>query len=650
MKKITYTIEMLSDWHCGSGLGAGADADAVLIRDKNGCPYIPGKTLKGLLREAAHLFVQEDKINCLFGIGTDSDKGSYGKDGVYFTDARLSQESSDSQDENIRNISQICIDQKSGTTQKGSLRVIEVAGACTLKGEILDIPDEQDAECLIKALKLTKRLGLNRNRGLGRCRLLEWKLTGEESSNVSDGSSSDRLQFKCTLLSDVILNQNSATEQAHRTLDFIPGNIFLGLAAKCLYGQKAANGAEISLFHSSCVCWGDAHPAGIVDGRYHRTSHVPLSLYREKNNDDKLYLHHYLSPDSLDAGTQLKQCRTGFYDLCTEQKQYPQIEHIRTFTLKSTYGAWNQKPEDKQVFGYECLKQGAEFLFEVTLSENVKSLRNAIQNVLTGRHRIGASHSAQYGLVEIAPCSYDETQNGDNSLEDGNIYIYADSRLIFLEGGEPTCTPTNICGHEIVWEKSQIRTFQHTPWNGKRATFDTARYGIEKGSVLVVEGKGDPIPSFVGSYQNEGYGHIILNPHFLFTEKVSGEADYSLSRSPSSNVHEATLPKTIYTLVAEELQTQHYVTISASQWGAIRNKALSCRHLQETALSDEIKSFISKGVCAWSYSSRTALGEFMEKVKKAGCNLSNALVLLARYMGKDPKESAKSNNNNYTYE
>ena len=48
-----YKIEFFSNWHCGSGLAAGADVDALVIKDKDGLPYVPGRTIKGLLRDAA---------------------------------------------------------------------------------------------------------------------------------------------------------------------------------------------------------------------------------------------------------------------------------------------------------------------------------------------------------------------------------------------------------------------------------------------------------------------------------------------------------------------------------------------------------------------------------------------------------------------
>ena len=47
---ITYTIEFFSYWHCGSGLSAGADVDSLVIKDAIGMPFVPGKTIKGLIR------------------------------------------------------------------------------------------------------------------------------------------------------------------------------------------------------------------------------------------------------------------------------------------------------------------------------------------------------------------------------------------------------------------------------------------------------------------------------------------------------------------------------------------------------------------------------------------------------------------------
>ena len=40
---IKYKIEFFSNWHCGSGLAAGADVDALVVKDAEGLPYLLGR-------------------------------------------------------------------------------------------------------------------------------------------------------------------------------------------------------------------------------------------------------------------------------------------------------------------------------------------------------------------------------------------------------------------------------------------------------------------------------------------------------------------------------------------------------------------------------------------------------------------------------
>lgn len=57
-----------------------------------------------------------------------------------------------------------------------------------------------------------------------------------------------RIKFECKLLSDVILNQSAATDGNNSTLDFIPGNSFLGIVASH-YAEYSKEDA-MTLFHS----------------------------------------------------------------------------------------------------------------------------------------------------------------------------------------------------------------------------------------------------------------------------------------------------------------------------------------------------------------------------------------------------------------
>ena len=37
-----YSIEFFTYWQCSSGLSSGAEFDSLVIKDKDGMPYVPG--------------------------------------------------------------------------------------------------------------------------------------------------------------------------------------------------------------------------------------------------------------------------------------------------------------------------------------------------------------------------------------------------------------------------------------------------------------------------------------------------------------------------------------------------------------------------------------------------------------------------------
>ena len=178
---IILKIELLSDWHCGSGLSAGADLDALCIKDELGLPFIPGKTIKGLLHEAAFVVSKDnDIIKDIFGIATKRENSNdeiTEKGKCYFSNAELSEVVQESAKDKtkllFRKVSSTKID-KNGEAEEHSLRKMEVAVPLSLYAEITDVPKEAK-EVILKAIKYIKRLGTNRNRGLGRCVITEVK-------------------------------------------------------------------------------------------------------------------------------------------------------------------------------------------------------------------------------------------------------------------------------------------------------------------------------------------------------------------------------------------------------------------------------------------------------------------------------------------
>jgi len=176
MKRIEYDITFYSAWHCGSGLSAGADLDTLVIKDKDGLPFIPGKTMKGLIREAVEDYsgfrkdCDDAAIERLFGKGADKD---HVMGTAFFTNAQLSDEERNAivsehlQPLLYNKVTTTAIGED-GIAKDHSLRSMEAVVPCCLHGEIYDV-DEQLASTVVESLGLIKRMGVKRNRGLGRC-------------------------------------------------------------------------------------------------------------------------------------------------------------------------------------------------------------------------------------------------------------------------------------------------------------------------------------------------------------------------------------------------------------------------------------------------------------------------------------------------
>ena len=447
------------------------------------------------------------------------------------------------------------------------------------------------------------------------------------------------LQFRCKLLSDVILNQKAATEGPNQTLDFIPGSCFLGIVASKLYPKEEEKNNENyeqkmkrawEIFHSGQVRFGDAHPS---EGEI-RGLKIPASMFYPKVKPDgfKYYIHHTIPENLLESDEykkmQLKQCRSGFYTFTN--KEAKQVKTETNFAIKSAYDKDKRRSKDEQMYGYESLQEGQELYFDVQVDNEdlVEEIKDAL--IKGGSKRVGRSRTAQYGLVEITLFDYSETASGGS--QNNIVTVYADGRLIFLDKyGLPTFRPEAKDlglpeGANILWEKSQIRTFQYSPWNYQRKCFDTDRCGIEKGSVFVVDVTGLSDLKFesnyIGSYNNEGFGKVIYNPEFLMANPEDGIALFQISdqKKDDGNKTEpkdrkAKVEKEIENLQKgngllqylaiqkhkEELESDVYTKVNewvavyyesfkgdrfASQWGHIRELAM--RYSKKSDLKREL--------------------------------------------------------------
>lgn len=169
---IKYTIKFYSYWHCGSGLSGDSYADSLVIKDNNGLPYVPGKTIKGLVRDAVSIILELrggniDELNEIFGSEGDIKSMLFFSSALIPLDVRSTITKNKLEKHLFKSISSTKID-ASGIAEDGALRSIEVCVPCNLTGEILGVPSN-NVQIIKDALKFIKRIGINRNRGLGVC-------------------------------------------------------------------------------------------------------------------------------------------------------------------------------------------------------------------------------------------------------------------------------------------------------------------------------------------------------------------------------------------------------------------------------------------------------------------------------------------------
>jgi hypothetical protein len=182
-------LQILDFWHAGSGAGRGAASDAEIVRTAAGLPFLPGRTLRGLLRESmqqAEDFgdVAAGATDRWFGTRSRGGDPARGDGALHVTDARLPDQyerwvATDGRSKAlaatlVRDIAATAVDDATGTAKKQSLRMREAAIPMALTADVLgpevDLKWQSD---LRTALPYLRALGSYRRRGFGRVHVTE---------------------------------------------------------------------------------------------------------------------------------------------------------------------------------------------------------------------------------------------------------------------------------------------------------------------------------------------------------------------------------------------------------------------------------------------------------------------------------------------
>jgi CRISPR/Cas system CSM-associated protein Csm3 (group 7 of RAMP superfamily) len=185
MRCLRLKVSILEYWHAGTGRSAGPVFDLEVVRTPGGLPYLPGRTLRGLLREG----VQQAEESGLRSVPSGATQRLFGKppdglrsggDGILrVSDATLGPELetwAGAQCETVTSslfapLAGTAIDRGTSQVKEGSLRVVEVAVPVTLQATLHVTADGVDVATPLRAgLGFLRGLGSHRRRGLGRAR------------------------------------------------------------------------------------------------------------------------------------------------------------------------------------------------------------------------------------------------------------------------------------------------------------------------------------------------------------------------------------------------------------------------------------------------------------------------------------------------
>ena len=184
MKTMTIQLRIHEYWHAGSGTGKGPGVDAQVVRDHLGLPYLPGRTLRGLLREGVQCaedckMISKNLTEKIFGTRSvgDEARGKRVSGALHVSSATVDSsieawiggisdgERSSYTATLFETVSSTAM--AYGVAMTGSLRSIEVAVPLTLTSTI-GLEDDGAEAAITAGLGFIRGLGMGRRRGFGR--------------------------------------------------------------------------------------------------------------------------------------------------------------------------------------------------------------------------------------------------------------------------------------------------------------------------------------------------------------------------------------------------------------------------------------------------------------------------------------------------
>ncbi len=431
---------------CGSGEGAGL-IDNDVVFDKLGFPYLPGRRIKGLLRESAQevleMLDKDVSLSCLLSslFGSRGFKpGTLKIPNLYLPDYDVIRAYTEElmKDRNMSaiNIANIIATytetraqtalEKDGIAVDGSLRTSRLLKPrICFYSEIESLSKPEEA-LLFLATHNLKRMGTRRNRGQGKisCCLKEsiyrsinqaieaLMVPNDEDKSVTaitadrkvvDQGTMKRLPYIVTVQSSLVISKPIGDENTVNTNNYLPGNSVKGLLAHKIMkarGLTKATAHTDEIFYRLMLSTTDAL---IISPAYPCKDRVvflpaPMALHTDKSNDQTLFNLLQNEPDQ-DAKYREEMLNITENDINLSGVDKTLFFHSSRFNNR-VQGKSAEEETEGEIFFYEAIDPGQVFRGWIFGTEDsLQCLANQTSNRF--KAAIGRSRSAQYGNVKI---------------------------------------------------------------------------------------------------------------------------------------------------------------------------------------------------------------------------------------------------------
>lgn len=584
MKTRLLRIEFQSDWHIGTGAGIPGSVDRQVLRDTQGLPYVPGKTLTGILRDAAEFVADirggsfRDLPSKIFGSQPESEScASSAKIGISsaefpgeirdyillndFTSALFYVQPG------------IKIDNETGCTEEDHLFSIEkVRRGCVLYAEVVFMEELSDDEMklLNDAVKAVRRIGGKRRRGAGLCNL-RW-VSGINEQELHAGFSLQnfgsqnfdaplKLKVRLTNLQPLIIAFKALGNTIQSETE-IPGYMLLSYYVNKIFAPLGKERMQKAVMNNEIIV---SNFLPELDG--YEALPVPLCMAEKKESKE---LVNRLVTEAA-GNEQMKDIRSGYIRVQPGEMIYYSAGIHKSTRTHNTVEDELQRPDETTggLFTYESIDAGQKFIGTVRIGESL--LNDIIQSgekekifsaLSRDIHKIGRSSKDEYGKVIIETISQAETESESAGLLHGKyLVVYLKSDLLLKDeynGYSARLDDVKKALSEKLgvilddipqseWEEkdgSNISplggTRGHCVRTGRRDSWQTvwtlprpSLVYFREGSIFVFKAA-DPehwsaekaktlTQNGLGERLAEGYGQIMINPDFIcgINEKLS---------------------------------------------------------------------------------------------------------------------------------